>query len=117
MKKWMKFIIGVISVIILLLVIDLVCIFTINKPLFAIKQGNGDVYKGLLYDTYICHEYTIPQIKVKGTKFTCSYVNITENKESIYTTTEIENVSVNISNISRTGATIIIKDIFVPVSL
>lgn len=71
MKKWLKITLGVIGGIVLLLVIDLGCIFIINRPLFAIKKDNGSVYKGILYDTYNCAEYSVPQIKVKGTKFTC----------------------------------------------
>lgn len=114
MKKWIKITLGFICGIILLLIIDFVCIFTINKPLLAIKEDNGDsinlVYKGLLYDTYICHEYSVPQIKIKGTKFNCAYINILEKDESTYNATEIENISISISNVSSTGATIIIKD-------
>jgi len=114
MKKYVKIILGVIGVIILLLIIDLICIFTTNKPLFAIKQDNGDsvniVYKGLLYDTYICHEYSVPQIKIKGAKYTCAHIEFTENKKSNYTITKIDNITTNITNISLTGATIIIKD-------
>lgn len=110
MKKYMKIIVGLISTIIILLIIDLICIFTINRPLFAIKENNSEVYRGLFYDTYNCHEYTVPQIKSKGTKFTCAVSNITKNKESTYKTTELENVSISISNISLTGATITIKD-------
>lgn len=110
MKKWIKITLGIICGIILLLVIDLVCIFTINKPLFATKEDNSDsvnlVYKGLLYDTYICHEHSVPQIKIKGTKFNCASII----SESTYKSTEVENVSINIFNISLTGATVIIKD-------
>ena len=51
MKKWLKITLGVIGGFGLLLVIDLVCIFTIHRPLFAIKEDNGDsvniVYRGL----------------------------------------------------------------------
>ncbi len=75
MKKWVKIILGVIGVVVILLVVDLICIFTINRPLFAIKEDNGDssvVYKGLLYNTYNCKEYSTPQIKAKGTKFNCA---------------------------------------------
>ena len=114
MKKWLKITLGVIGGVILLFVIDLICIFTINKPLFAIKEDNGDsinlVYKGLIYDTYICHEHSVPQIKVKGAKFTCAFVKFDETKESKYIPTEVENVSISISDISLTGATVIIKD-------
>lgn len=71
MKKWLKIIIGVIGVIALLFTIDLVCIFTIHRPLLAIKKDNETMYKGIFYDTYICQEFSIPQIKAKGVKYTC----------------------------------------------
>ena len=86
MKKWMKITLGVVGGILLLLIIDLLCIFTFNKPLLAIKQDNGDsvnlVYRGLLYDTYICHEQSVPQIKVKGAKFTCAAIEFDEGKDN-----------------------------------
>ena len=76
MKKWIKTIIRIIVGIILLFIIDLLCIFVIDRPLLAKKKDNGDlvnkVYKGLLYDVYNCHEYPTPQIKIKGNKFNCS---------------------------------------------
>jgi len=114
MKKWLKITLGVIGGVILLFAIDLICIFIINRPLFAIKEDNGDsvnlIYRGIFYDTYNCHEFSKPQIKVKGAKFTCAVVEYDEKKKSTYNPTEIENVSVSISDISLTGATIIIKD-------
>lgn len=76
MKKWLKITLGVIGGIILLFAIDILCIFTINRPLFAIKEDNGDsvnlIYRGLFYNTYNCHEFATPQIKVKGAKYTCA---------------------------------------------
>lgn len=76
MKRWLKITLGVVGIIVLLFAIDLICIFTINRPLFAIKEDNGDsvvlVYRGLFYDTYNCPEYSVPQIKAKGTKFNCA---------------------------------------------
>jgi len=112
MKKRIKITLCIVGLIILFLIIDLLSIFIINKPLFAIKQDNGDsvnlIYKGLLYDTYICHEYSTPQIKIQGTKFTCAIIK--DNQMSSYIPTEVENVSISISDISLTGATIIIKD-------
>ena len=111
MKKWKRFILLIFCVIILLIVVDILCIFNLNKPLFAIRQDQGDsvnlVYKGMLYNTYICHEYKMPQIKLKGTKFNCSLIN---DEASKYIGTNIKNVSISISDISLTGATIIIKD-------
>jgi len=108
MRRWLKIIIFIFIIILLLFIIDLICIFKINRPLFAIKDKNDYVYKGLFYDVYNCYEYVVPQIKIKGAKFTCTYV--IENKESMYIETEVENVSINISNVSKTGATITIKD-------
>lgn len=108
MKKWLKIILGVVGGVILLFVIDLICVFTINKPLLAVKKDN--VYRGLLYDTYICSEYTIPQIKMKGAKFTCAVMQFDKQVESNYKSTEVENVSADIYDISLTGATIVIKD-------
>lgn len=74
-KKWVKITLGVVGVVILLLVIDLICIFTISRPLFAIKTENNvsvnNVYKGILYDTYICNDYSTIQITYKGSKFSC----------------------------------------------
>ena len=109
MKKGLKIIILVFIGIILLIVIDFVCIFTINRPLLAIKDNN-QVYRGLFYDTYNCHEYSIPQIRVKGTKLTCTVLDIQLAKESLYKPINIENITISISNVSKTGATIIIKD-------
>lgn len=78
MKKIMKIIIGFIVVIILSIVIDLVCIFTINRPIFVTSEDYGTyaIYKGLFFDTYNCLEYSIPQIKGKGTKFNCASVKL-----------------------------------------
>ena len=75
MKKFIKIFLIIIGIIILSVIIDLICIFTINKPLFAIKDDCDciySVYKGIFYNTYNCHEYSIPQIKTKGTKFSCA---------------------------------------------
>lgn len=105
MKKYYRIISIIIIVITISFILDLVCIYTINKPLFAIKNKDDSVnqiYKGLVYDTYICHEHSVPQIKLKGTKYTCAYINNIE--------TELKNVSISISDISLTGATITIKD-------
>lgn len=75
MKKWMKITIGIVGTIALLVIIDLVCIFTMLKPIFAIKEDKGDsvdrIYKGLFYDTYYCHEDSV-RVITKGHKFTCA---------------------------------------------
>lgn len=80
MKRWIKIILGVVGIAVFLFIIDIVCIFTINRPLFAIQNDGGNVYKGLFYDTYICSEYSVPQIKLKGTKFYCFNVKINIGK-------------------------------------
>ena len=76
MKKGIKIIIGIIVVIVLSIVIDLVCIFTINRPIFVVSEDYGSyaIYKGIFFNTYNCPEYSIPQIKWKGTKFSCAAV-------------------------------------------
>ena len=78
MNKYLKVIVCIIVVVIVSVIIDFICIFTIIRPLFAIKyiisDTTGNVYKGLFYDTYNCMEYSMPQVKFKGTKFNCSYI-------------------------------------------
>ena len=78
MKKSIKIILGIIIVVTLTIIIDLVCIFWINRPIFVQSEDYGTyaVYKGLFFDTYNCAEYSIPQIKMKGTKFSCANVRI-----------------------------------------
>jgi hypothetical protein len=75
MKKFIKIFLIIIVIILLSVIIDLICIFTINRPIFAVKDDCDcvyAVYRGLFYDTYNCPEYSIPQIKAKGTKFSCT---------------------------------------------
>lgn len=75
MKYYIRITIYVLCVLILCFILDIVSIFTLNKPLFAIKDNNDSIntiYKGILYDTYNCIEYSVPQIKLKWTKFSCS---------------------------------------------
>lgn len=75
MKKNVNLILRVIIIVILLFIIDLICIFSINKPLLAIKNKNSDsvniIYKGLIYDTYFCNNYSTTHITYKGSNFTC----------------------------------------------
>lgn len=91
MKKSLKIILIIISIIILCFITDLICVFMIERPIFAIKDENN-VYKSIIYDTYICDEYTVPQIKLKGTKFSCSNVKVDISKviEIVDTTKDIE---------------------------
>lgn len=92
MKKFIKIFLIIISFIFISIIIDLVCIFTINRPIFAIKVRTPYTYIGIFYDTYNCPEYSIPQIKAKGTKFSCSnvMVDIGDVVEIIDTTKDIK---------------------------
>lgn len=70
-------IIGIIILLfVVLFVIDIFCIYTLNRPLLGVQNDGGNVYKGLIYDTYNCAEYPAPQIKFKGTKFTCKDIKV-----------------------------------------
>ena len=84
MNKWLKNILRVIGIIILTIVIDLVCIFAINRPIFSQSEDYGTyaVYKGLFFNTYICPEFSTPQIKVKGAKYTCAVLEIDKEKDN-----------------------------------
>lgn len=92
MKKSLKIFLIIIGIIILLFIIDIICIFTINRPILAIKDDNN-VYKGIFYNTYNCAEYAVPQIKLKGTKFACTEIKFQIGKviEIVDTTKDIEN--------------------------
>ena len=76
MKKKSKIILSIILSLILIFVLDIICIYTLKKPLLAIKEDNGDsvnhIYRGILYDTLYCHEYSDPVIRRKGTKLSCA---------------------------------------------
>lgn len=93
MKKSLKIILSIIVSIISLFIIDFIFIFVFNRPLFGFKVDNGDstnlVYKGIFYDTYNCLEYSKPQVKIKGTKFSCGE-NDFKVKEIVDTTKEIK---------------------------
>lgn len=95
MKKFIKIFLIIIGIIILSVIIDLICIFTINRPLFAIKDDcdcTYFIYRGLFYNTYNCPEYSVPQIKTKGTKFSCaiSRFNIYKVIDIVDTTKDIK---------------------------
>lgn len=105
MKNNLKKVLLVLGIIFIFFIIDILCIFTLDRPLFAVKKDQYS-YKGIFYDTYNCREFSVPQIKRKGTKFSC----LDLDRTPIFLPTEVKNVSINISNISATGATIIIKD-------
>lgn len=116
MSKKIKIILCIICGLILLFLVDILSIFVFNKPIFAIKEDNGDstnrIYRGVFYDTYNCLEYSVPQIKSKKSKFTCAVESIKTDDydDSDFNPTEIENVNVYIADLSAKGATLIIRD-------
>ena len=69
MNKYLKIFLIVIISIFLLVVVDLTCIFKINRPIIAIKKDN--VYYGIFYDSYDSMEYSVLQIQPKNSKFSC----------------------------------------------
>ena len=80
MKRLYKLMIIIVVVIFLLFTIDLVFVFTINRPLLAVKGSDNYTYKGLFFDTYNCPEYPMVQIKMKGAKLRCSDISFVESK-------------------------------------
>lgn len=99
MKKCVKIILCIIGIIVLIFIIDLICIFTINRPFLAIRTDNDDsiniIYRGLFYDTYDCAKYSVPHIKSKGLKFSCTIdrSDIGKVKEIVDTTKDIKDFS------------------------
>lgn len=89
MKK-IKIWIIVVIIILSMFALDIVCIYTLNRPLFVVQNDGKNVYRGLIYDTYNCAEYSSPQIKFKGTKFSCLDVEIS-NYQIIDKTKETTN--------------------------
>lgn len=73
-KKLLKAVEIFIIILVLIVLIDVVCIFAIDRPLIAFstnKDKNQTVYKGLLFNTYKCAETNDVKIKFKGTKYNC----------------------------------------------
>jgi len=125
MKKKILIIIGFIAAILVTIGlvtshIDSARVRNSVEPKFTIKivtdNGNrvtywGLGYKVIRYPSVSPNEPYKNNIGVKyGSWFTKYKIKDSYTKESIYEITNIENVSVNISDISLTGATIIIKD-------
>lgn len=71
MKTLLKVVLSVIGLVLIYIIVDLISIYTRNKPIFPIESSVSNMYVGLFYDIYNCPEYSIPQIKFKGTKFAC----------------------------------------------
>ena len=97
------------------------------EPKFTIKivtdGGNKVTYWGLGYKVirYTSVSPNEPYKNNRGVKYGSWFMNYEINgsnvKESTYEITDVENVSINIYDISNTGATIIIKDTNVTPSL
>jgi len=82
MKKIIKSISGIITILIIFSVIDLISVYKDSKPVFIIKEEVDELnkkYVGLIFDTYNCASYSAPQIKLKWNKYSCP-LNSKEDK-------------------------------------
>ena len=78
MKKIIKSISGIITILIIFSVIDVISVFKDSKPVFILKEemdGLNKKYVGLLFDVYNCASYSAPQIKLKKTNYSCPLNN------------------------------------------
>lgn len=107
MKK--KIIIGIVLVLVGFFLGDLISIYTFKRPLIYLKKS-GNIYYGLLYDTYSCPEYKRPQIKRKGLLEDCSLTNYDLGKESSYEIVSPTDIKISLKDTSSWGTTMIIKD-------
>lgn len=120
MKKWLKIVLIIISVLVVLLIADIASIYMRNRPIFAVTDTcdcNNKVYRGLLYDTYSCNNSKTPEIKFKWTKHACpvptnkdaikfasEYTSLTEDNIFVYKTAdEIINILENGTGIVYLG--------------
>lgn len=86
MKKVKKILLIIIVLVILVFIVDLGSIYIFSKPFLAIKGSLPNQYLGLFYDTYNCPEYSVPQLKLKFNKFSCS---VSENNSKVDNIVEI----------------------------
>lgn len=73
-------------------------------------KKNGNIYYGLLYDTYSCPEYKRPQIKRKALLEDCSLPNYDFWKESSYEIVSPSDIKISLKDTSSWGTTMTIKD-------
>lgn len=71
MKSFTKIGLIIIGIMFGFVMVDLICIFSINRPLFA-KKIDDYIYVGLFYKTYNCPGYDSIKIKRKDTKLACN---------------------------------------------
>jgi len=74
MKKIINSLIGIVFISAVLIGLDFYSIHTKNKPIFILKEEKDSfniIYRGILYDTYNCAEYSAMQVKLKSTKYSC----------------------------------------------
>ena len=67
-KLGLSIILRVIFVLLINIILDVACVFIINRPLFALRRDN--VYEGLFFNVYDCDDDL--KIKSKRSKFSCS---------------------------------------------
>lgn len=87
-KKKKKFdkglVIGICILIVVVLLfisvcVDMISIYGVNKPVFAVFDKDKNMYRGLFYNTYICPAYSAPKIKNKLSNYKCRPVTFTKN--------------------------------------
>ena len=71
MKKYSKYLLIFIGFVGLLVLVDIISIYTRFKPILVIYNEGNHVYHGIFYDTYVCPQYTVPSIKSKSNKYSC----------------------------------------------
>lgn len=79
MKKYLKILIIMIILLLSILILDVVSIYTRFKPIVGVYYKEDFIYRGILYDTYVCPQYTVPVIKSKFSKFSCKERSIIES--------------------------------------
>ncbi len=99
-----KVLLGALCVLIVAIAMDLVSIYTRNKPVFVLSKNNDDsvniVYKGILYDTYNCFTESMVHIKSKWSKYSCPELKMDNNVYGVIT--EIKDSYIIIKGIKNT---------------
>jgi len=91
MKKIIRNLSTIISMLFLILCCEVFCFYKTGKPIFIIDEeikGLNKIYKGIFYDAYNCAEYSAPQLKLKWNKYSCPLNEEIKNIEK--TTTEVK---------------------------
>jgi hypothetical protein len=112
MKRIINLILILVGIVFLLFIIDLICVFTIERPLLAIRDYSvhsyDKAYKGLFFNVRKCYVFDEVEIDMKNTYHICP--SATEEQESLYNIVQLENVRMWLENTSVKGTTLVIQD-------